>query len=107
MTPGGPMRASFVGGITVGADIIRPKKPSVTACGRATSLFKGDKGVGGLYMVRVTNRMGPPQKPSDSGFCGERTSKGTQRGMPTLGRPEWSGLCEDEARRVVAPYARR
>ena len=47
----------------------------------------------------------PPQKPSDSGFCGERTSKGTQQGMPTLGRPERSGLCEDEARRVVAPYA--
>ena len=31
-----------------------------------------------------------------SGHVRERTSKETQRGMPTPGRPEWSGLCEDD-----------
>ena len=39
---------------------------------------------------------GAPTKAQRSGFCGERTSKETQRGMPAPGRPEWSGLCEDE-----------
>ena len=40
---------------------------------------------------------GAPGNPTTTlGRGWERTSKGAQRGMPTPGRPERSGLCEDD-----------
>ena len=39
---------------------------------------------------------GNPTTTQRSGRGWERTSKGAQRGMPTPGRPERSGLCEDD-----------
>ena len=39
---------------------------------------------------------GNPTTTQRSGRGWERTSKGAQRGMPTPGRPESSGLCEDD-----------
>ena len=39
---------------------------------------------------------GNPTTTQRSGRGWERTSKGAQRGLPTPGRPERSGLCEDD-----------
>ena len=39
---------------------------------------------------------GVPNRAQRSGSVGERRSKGAEGGMPTHGRPDGSGLCDDE-----------
>ena len=43
-----------------------------------------------------------PNRAQRSGSVGERRSKGAEGGMPTHGRPDGSGLCDDEG--DVAQY---
>ena len=47
---------------------------------------------------------GNPTTTQRSGRGWERTSKGAQRGMPTPGRPECSGLCEDDDPRIFGYF---
>ena len=39
---------------------------------------------------------GDPERAQRSGSVGERRSKGADGGRPRVGRPDWSGLCDDE-----------
>lgn len=45
---------------------------------------------------------GAPNRAQRSGSVGERRSKGAEVGMPRQGRPDGSGLCDDEG--DVAQY---
>ena len=50
----------------------------------------------------VAQLLGSPTEPNAVGRLGERRSKGAEGGMPTHGRPDGSGLCDDEG--DVAQY---
>ena len=81
-----------------------PDLTGTSGSGRRTQRPQVHASAEQIYTVIQTCAPGPeiigggaPGNPTTTQSRGwERTNKGAQRGMPTPGRPERSGLCEDD-----------